>query len=140
MSYQVAKDIMAYCTSCRRNLVHIIVAVDGEKIARVQCRSCKKEHAYHPPKGAAKSTSRKKAAKTPARKKPDAGPGKWEKVMEKHQGLPSRPYSMAGTFEIEDKLDHSTFGMGVVTKIIKPNKMEVLFRQGCKTLIWGKVD
>jgi hypothetical protein len=33
MGNQVAKDVVAYCTSCKMGLIHSIVTVDGEKRA-----------------------------------------------------------------------------------------------------------
>jgi hypothetical protein len=36
-----------------------------------------------------------------------------------------------------DLLDHAAFGLGVVRKIIPPNKIEVLFRSGIKRLVSG---
>ena len=137
MPYQVAKDVISYCTSCKRNLVHVIVALNGEKIARVLCRSCKKEHAYHPSKGDKEASTKKRSSKASPVKKTDKALKAWQTAMEKCNSLPGKAYSLTGTFGAEDKIDHGTFGMGVVNKLIKPNKMEVLFEEGTKILIRG---
>ena len=137
MAHQVAKDIMAYCTSCKRNLIHIIVALDGEKIARVLCRSCKKEHAYKPPKNVKEAQPKKRTPKAPPRKKAEDALKKWQTALEKCNGLPGKVYSLTGIFDAGDKIDHGTFGMGIVDKLIKPNKMEVLFEEGTKVLVRG---
>ena len=137
MPYQVAKDIMAYCTSCKRDLVHVIVAVDGDKIARVLCRSCKKEHAYHPIKGVKEAPKEKKISKAAAVKKAEKTLRAWQTALEKCNSQPGKVYSFTGAFDAGDKIDHSTFGLGIVNKLIKPNKMEVLFEEGTKVLIRG---
>ncbi|MFZ7113302.1 MAG: hypothetical protein ACOWYE_16595 [Desulfatiglandales bacterium] len=137
MPYQVAKEIMAYCTSCRMNLVHVIVALDGERIARVLCKSCNKEHNYRPPKGLKEPSSGGKASKPSAGKKTAAGRGKWAKEMEQGQAEPAKAYSMDGVFGVGDKLDHAVFGVGFVKKLMGPKKMEVLFEDGIKVLVRG---
>ena len=115
MPYQVAKDIMAYCTSCKRNLIHIIVALDGEKIARVLCRSCKKEHAYKPPKGVKETLTKKRTPKAPPRKKVEDALKKWQAAMEKCNGLPGKVYFLTGIFDAGDKIDHGTLVWGLST-------------------------
>jgi hypothetical protein len=137
MPYQVAKDVISYCTSCKRNLVHVIVALNGEKIARVLCRSCKKEHAYHPSKGVKEASTKKRTSKTSPVKKAEKTLKAWQTALEKCNSLPGKVYSLTGLFDDGDKIDHGTFGMGVVNKLIKPNKMEVLFEEGTKILIRG---
>ena len=42
---QIAKDTLAYCTSCKKELTHTVVAMKGDKIVKVLCNTCKKEHA-----------------------------------------------------------------------------------------------
>ena len=137
MPYQVAKDIMAYCTSCKRDLVHVIVAVDGDKIARVLCRSGKKEHAYHPIKGVKEAAKKKRNSKATPAKKAEKTLRAWQTALEKCNGQSGKAYSLTGSFDEGDKIDHSTFGLGIVNKLIKPNKMEVLFEEGTKLLIRG---
>ena len=137
MPYQVAKEIMAYCTSCRMNLVHVIVALDGGRIARVLCKSCNKEHNYRPPKGVKEPSAGKRARTSPAGKKTTAGRGKWAKEIEQGRAESAKAYSMDGVFDVGDKLDHAVFGIGFVKKLIGPKKMEVLFEDGIKLLVRG---
>ena len=63
MGNQVAKDVVAYCTSCKMGLIHSIVTVDGEKVT------------------------------------------------------------------------HAPFGVGLVKRLLFPNKMEVLFKERTKRLV-----
>jgi ribosomal protein L44E len=136
MAPKVAKDIVSYCTSCRMDLVHTIVAVQGNKVVRVLCRTCKKEHAYRVPEEQRAFASRKRVAKDPA-------PGKarstaeWEAAMERMRGHAANPYALDGSYEAGEKVDHPVFGTGMVRKLISPDKMEVLFEQGGKLLVRG---
>ncbi|MBI2711885.1 MAG: hypothetical protein HYX41_03320 [Bdellovibrio sp.] len=132
----VAKETLAYCTSCKMDLNHIIVAMKGERIAKVQCLTCKKEHVYRAPKGASepgpKTSRAKKASVEEAAHSIEA---EWEKLMATHKDHPVKPYSMKTQFDLGDKLHHPTFGDGIVGKLIYPNKLEVIFRNDIKVLI-----
>ncbi|MEK6707086.1 MAG: hypothetical protein AABZ06_15015 [Bdellovibrionota bacterium] len=139
-STDVAKEIMSYCTSCKMDLNHVIVAMKGDRAAKVQCLTCKKEHAYRIPKGITEPP----AKKTPSRRKTKdkAGSGEvvsiqveWEKLMASHLESPVKSYSTKAQFNIGDKLSHPSFGEGIVGKLIFPNKLEVIFRDYMKTLI-----
>lgn len=133
----VAKETLSFCTSCKMDLNHVIVALKGDRIAKVQCLTCKKEHAYRIPKGATqpsapKAPRQRKASSEDAAHSVEA---EWEKLMASHRDHPLKPYSMKTLFELGDKLDHPTFGEGIVGKLIYPNKLEVIFRNDVKVLI-----
>jgi hypothetical protein len=136
----VGKEALAYCTSCKMDLGHTVVAMKGDRIAKVQCRTCKKEHAYKAPKGVTEPTAEKPAKK--ASKKaaaPESNPIEleWEKLMNAHKDVPLRPYGMKTKYALGDRLSHPNFGEGIVGKLIYPNKIEVIFRTDVKVLIHG---
>src|SRR5947209_20345430 len=96
----VGKEALAYCTSCKMDLNHVIVALKGDRIAKVQCLTCKKEHVYKAPKGQAEP-KKKKPAKSAAAAEEAASHSievEWEKLMTTHRDAPSKPYSMKGQF------------------------------------------
>lgn len=62
----VGKETLAYCTSCKMDLNHVIVAMKGDRIAKVQCLTCKKEHAYKAAKGVTEPTAKKAKKQTKA--------------------------------------------------------------------------
>ena len=68
----VGTEALAYCTSCKMDLNHVIVAMKGDRIAKVQCLTCKKEHVYKAPKGVTEPMPRprKLRARRPPRPKP----------------------------------------------------------------------
>ena len=134
----VAGETLSYCTSCKMDLNHVIVAMKGDKIVKVQCLTCKKEHTYRAPKGAAEpQVAKGSKAKKAATEEPEnhSIEIEWEKLMSAHRELPVKPYSTRSQFSLGDKLNHPTFGDGIVGKLIYPNKLEVIFRHDVKVLI-----
>ena len=63
----------------------------------------------------------------------------WEMVMDQAKGAPIRVYAQDGSFGEGEKVDHNTFGLGLIKKLIKPNKMEVIFEEGTKLMIRGSL-
>jgi len=137
MVNKAAKDIVAYCVSCKMDLAHTVVAMNGETVKRVLCNTCNKEHIYRAPKGERSPTSKKKPVRKKRTQKIVAPDVLWEKAMDSAQDLPSNLYTFNGSFESGEKIDHKTFGLGLITKLIQPNKMEVIFKEGTKLMIRG---
>jgi transcription elongation factor Elf1 len=50
MQVAVGKDVEAACRKCGE-VWHVIVAVEGGKITRVQCKECMAYHRYRAPEG-----------------------------------------------------------------------------------------
>lgn len=137
----VGKEALAYCTTCKMDLISVIVAMKGERLAKVQCKTCKKEHAYKAPKGLSEpGTPIPAKAKKPKKAKKEEGNPielEWEKLMNAHKEVPMRTYGMKTKFVLGDRLSHPNFGDGIVGKLIYPNKIEVIFRTDVKVLIHG---
>ncbi|MBN1105415.1 MAG: hypothetical protein JXL84_18530 [Deltaproteobacteria bacterium] len=138
MAPRVAENVLSYCTNCKMDLIHTIVAVKGDKIARVLCRTCKKEHAFRLPLELRASSKKRRAVKSPGPIKARSTPAEWEKAMEQVAGLPAKAYTLGGSFEAGEKVDHPMFGPGVVRRLISPNKMEVVFEEEVKVMIRGE--
>ncbi|HUP58202.1 MAG TPA: hypothetical protein VM598_12165 [Bdellovibrionota bacterium] len=138
----VGKEALSYCTSCKMDLNHTIVALKGDRIAKVHCLTCKKEHVYRAPKGITEPGQVPKKATRTRKKKEEVAEAvsveaEWEKLMAAHREAPLKPYSTKSNFALGDKLSHPTFGDGIVGKLIYPNKLEVIFRTDVKVLIHG---
>lgn len=58
----------------------------------------------------------------------------WQEAMLRHSGETPEPYSMHATFTIQTLVEHPVFGKGEVVSVIKPDKVEILFQDGLKTL------
>jgi ribosomal protein L44E len=137
MAPRVAKDIVSYCTSCRMDLVHTIVAVHGDRVVRVLCRTCKKEHAFRLPAEQRVSATKKHSAKSPSPRKGRSAGAEWEAAMERIRELTAKRYALDVFCEAGEKVDHPVFGLGRVERLISPDKMEVLFEEGVKLLVRG---
>jgi hypothetical protein len=77
--------------------------------------------------------ARKKAEPKKARSAADL----WKEEIERAGDIPAKTYTLDGHYEEGEKLDHSAFGMGLVKKLISPDKMEVLFEGELKVMIRG---
>src|SRR5258708_17991440 len=49
-------EVDSYCTKCRMDLLHRIIAMNNGKIIRVECRTCGGHHNYRAPKSASRSS------------------------------------------------------------------------------------
>ncbi|HSQ77402.1 MAG TPA: hypothetical protein VLN91_00785, partial [Nitrospirota bacterium] len=97
------------------------VAMDGETIAKVKCKTCGGAHKY-------RSAADVKPARTPKKKEDAARTAEvlWETCVAEAKGK-ERAYDMAGKFRVGDVVLHNTFGKGVVRKLYY-NKCDVLFK------------
>jgi hypothetical protein len=125
------------------DLNHTIVSLKGDRIAKVHCLTCKKEHVYRAPKGitepgqAAKPKAKRSRKKDTVEEQAVSVEAEWEKLMAAHKDAPLKPYGTKSNFALGDKLSHPVFGDGIVGKLIYPNKLEVIFRTDVKVLIHG---
>ncbi|MCF8130283.1 MAG: hypothetical protein K9N10_17370 [Deltaproteobacteria bacterium] len=131
----VAQILETQCTKCKLPLTHTVVLHNSEGIVeRVQCRTCGSEHKYHPEK--------KKAVKKPAKKRTRASAKTrkldpaaiFEKLAEKFEGKKPLPYTMEGSYQTDDVIDHKTFGKGIVTGVAY-QKMEVAFADTSRLMV-----
>ncbi|MBL7715316.1 MAG: hypothetical protein JNL01_07580 [Bdellovibrionales bacterium] len=136
----VGKDTLAFCSSCRMDLNHTIVAMQGDQIKRVQCRTCRKEHVYRSPKGVNDPKMAPPPRKTASgASTPRSTPVEveWARKMAEAKAMTAKVYSAKSSFQLGEKLKHPSFGEGIVSKLMHPNKIEVLFEMDLKVLIHG---
>src|SRR6476659_6393563 len=91
-----ANEALAYCTSCKMDLNHVIVAMKGDRIAKVQCLTCKKEHVYRAPKGATEPQPKATRSSEKAAGGGDTShsiEAEWMKLMAAHRDVPIKAYS-----------------------------------------------
>lgn len=124
----VGGPVDSRCTKCRRITNHIIVAMEDEVPAKVQCNTCGGEHKYRPPAAAKKAT----AKKTPPPK--ETGKKDWQGIKSKIEGAKATDYCMESSFKVNTVMKHPVFGLGLVEKNIGHRKIEVLFEDGRKKL------
>jgi hypothetical protein len=117
------QNITSFCGKCKLNLDHTVMAMDGEVIAKVRCKSCGGSHKFRDPLDAQKV--RKPRAKKIGGEAATAELV-WAASLAEAKGK-ERDYSMVSKYRIGDIVNHQTFGKGIVTKLCT-NKCEMLFK------------
>ncbi len=145
---KVAGEVIAYCTKCRMDLMHVVVSMDGNAIAKTQCKSCGGVHRYRVPKSPENVThstkvlnKRKHPGSTPkntSSRRTVADSEKWEELLSAHEQETPRAYQMQECFTEGELISHSVFGTGVVTNVPAPEKIEVHFKEGTKLLVQAR--
>ncbi len=114
-------NIAAHCTKCKMVLDHAIIAMDGEVIAKVKCKTCNSSHKYRTAEDA-KKTGRGTRKSEPKQ----TVEAVWESCLAEAKGR-ERIYDRGEKYRIGDIVDHQTFGRGVVRKLYM-NKCDILFK------------
>ncbi len=139
-------EVDSYCGQCKLERVHNVVALVDGKVAKVSCRMCGSQHKYKPinpePKKAAPraagrggATNKKSASGTRRAASAKSREDQWEAAMAGKDQANSKVYSMAGSFEEGEVIEHPKFGLGLVSGVEAGGKMNVLFKEGPKRLI-----
>ncbi len=132
------EEIVSYCTKCKLDLDHTIVAMKEDKVARVVCRTCNGEHNYRD-RSKKKATAAKKASTkkttTPTKRRSSAKNPEtlWKAALENTQRA-EVPYNMSKAFKINDIILHKTFGKGVVLETAA-RKMTLIFEDKERKLV-----
>ncbi len=127
------EEIVSYCTKCKLDLDHTIIAMKEDKVARVICRTCNGEHNYRD-RSKKKAPAKKKSATPVKRRSSSKNPETlWKAALEKTQRA-EVPYNMSKTFKIDDIVLHKTFGKGVVLETAA-RKMTLIFEDKERMLV-----
>lgn len=140
-------DVEAWCTRCRMNLNHRVIAVVGSEIKRVHCLTCGGDHKYYPPKYAGRAPAETGPVRVaggdrtrPARERAKAkAAGEWNTFMsEMAPGTEPRPYSIFEGFTESEYIKHPVFGVGRVLEVVGAEKIQVIFEEGRKVLVCNR--
>lgn len=148
-------EVVSYCTKCKMDLNHRIIAlVDGVPV-KVECESCGSHHKYRRPmedRAADKRTrstssasgrssggsARSAAARAAVEAAADADREReWQSRIAGRMADEFTKYTPKGSFEEDDLVRHFKFGDGYVVRVIDPNKIEVMFQSGPRVLAQG---
>lgn len=137
---RVGGDVLSYCSKCKMDLAHVVVAMMGSQVLKVLCKTCKSQHNHR--KGTGIPTARVSSTRTPGAAKPRASAGKsssrWEERLAETRGKDPVGYDARKAFGQGDVLNHPNFGVGVIEEVKANGKILVLFREGEKVLIHGR--
>lgn len=149
-SIRAGEETSAYCTACRDMRVHVVIAMDGAVPARVECRSCQRQHKFRPAVPGSKAKARSAGAtdgtsalpKKPRRTAKDAGAAAAVAAINPLDALlgdrsvsGARSYSPGDSYVVGELLSHPNFGLGAVTATPSPGKISVLFRDTTRLLL-----
>ncbi len=122
-------DIDSYCTKCRLNLEHIVVAMVGGAVVKVKCKTCGSLHRFKDTPAARPGAPRKKSVGSRSVAQAEAD---WEGAIAAGHG-PDLPYELTRSYRAGDIIMHPVFGRGVVQKSFF-KKCSVLFKDGERVL------
>lgn len=141
---KVGTVIQASCRKCGEQ-PHTVTTLEGSAAAIVRCNGCGSEQRYVATPGPAKESvisvnTSGKTRSTPKRtKKP--GPPVWgpeKSIVQAVMSRPVRPYSLSDRYRVGDRVEHRTYGLGVVEEILGPEKVQVYFSEGPRVMVHGR--
>jgi hypothetical protein len=140
-----AAEVDSYCTKCKLDLGHRIIAMVGDVIRQVECLTCHSHHLYRQPRSAPRGAP----AGTPMRKRAD-GPGRaaqkpaqsarstelrrWEQAVMGRAPGEFVAYAMGLALTEGQLVRHPKFGDGVVIEVLDLGKVSILFETGSRML------
>ncbi len=148
-------EVDSWCTKCKLVLNHRIIAVVAGVPVKVECSTCGSHHKYRarapgekaPSSGsssrASASSSSSKTTRTLVTKAQQAALDRersWEKAIAGKALSEFKPYRVDATFSEGDLVRHKKFGDGIVTRVLDPKKVEILFRDEPRTLAQGLTE
>ena len=153
-AHKTGGEADSWCTKCKLVLNHRVIAMVGGTPVRVECSTCGSHHNFRPrapgdkAPSAARSTGSSssagprstRASVTKAQQAVLEREKMWEKAIAGKAVNEFRPYRVDQTFSEGDLIRHKKFGDGVVTRILDPKKVEILFKDEPRTLAQGLTD
>jgi len=125
---EVGQNVDAWCLKCKMVLAHTVVALVGTRPKKVECNTCKDQHAYRVKEPGTK------AAKAGSKAAINVGQ-LYTTAIEGKDPDSAVHYSMKSWFSQGDLIQHSTFGLGVVQALKDTQKIEVVFSDKLRVLV-----
>ena len=129
----VAKSVYLECKKCGTERYFKVIAHTSSSAAKVKCEVCGSQKSYSV---AEKKPTKARATKAATSK--SSASSTWNTLKENRGEGSAKSYSVKATFNSDESLMHPKFGLGFVIKA-HPAKIEVLFAEGVKELIHGRV-
>jgi hypothetical protein len=139
---KMLEEKICYCTSCKLELNHRIVLLNEDKLPeRVLCLTCNKEHKYKktPKSRLAKKATGTASASQISKARQSTEEKQWQEKL-KNPNVTPVSYNINQEFAIDDHLQHSKFGKGLVIGFEYPDKVHVYFDDGVKILKGKKAE
>ncbi len=112
-TFTVGERVVKLCAVCQEERGHVVASVTKRgQISRVDCPKC-----------GTRSTFKSGAA-----------------VANDHAAKAGAPYDRTHTYRKGQTMTHPTYGIGEVTALIEPQKIDVLFNDRIRRLIHARVQ
>lgn len=138
-TYTVGGYAEGWCTKCRLQLGHTIIAMVDNAPAKVKCNTCNSQHNFHAKESGKSRTSPKTSSKSASSsrkiKTQEANYNDYASRLAGYDLSTAQKYSLGGNFKKDEIIDHLKFGVGIVLSVIQSNKIEILFKDGLKILV-----
>jgi hypothetical protein len=151
-------EVDAWCTKCKLVLNHRVIAMVASTPVRVECSTCGSHHNFRARAPGDKGPAADKPARASASSSGSSGPKStrmtvskaaqlaadreksWEKAIFGKAVSDFKPYRVDQLFSEGDLIRHKKFGDGVVTRVLDPKKVEIMFKDESRTLAQGLTD
>ena len=128
---------LSRCSKCKEATNHTIVAMVGNKIARVECNVCGGVHNH---RGTTAPKPRNSTPRNPAQPRKSRSQAQWESLMATADKAGAIPYNLKTPVKTGNLINHPSFGMGIILSTTRPNKMDIIFADGVKRLLCTVAD
>jgi len=113
-TFAVGERVEKFCEKCQEERGHVVASVSKRgQISRVECPKC-----------GTRSTFKSRAGA----------------VGENASAKVGAPYDRTQTYRKGQTMTHPTYGVGEVTAVIEPQKIDVLFNDRVRRLIHARVQ
>src|SRR5216110_3786722 len=123
---KVGADIDAWCTRCKMNLGHTILAMVSGRPARVRCNTCQGEHNYRGDAGPEPRKGSWEPREVRERREAKPSVTSWEALLAGKDLSRARKYSAKEKYAAEELIQHPSFGIGLVQEV-RGDKIQVAF-------------
>lgn len=137
----VAKSFYAFCKKCEADRYHVVMAHTSSTSAKLKCEVCASVKSWSVPKTQSRSSSSTGKTRTPsprsAAAKQSAYVSNYEGLLKAQQEKTGHAYSIKTKFDLNHKINHPKFGLGIVTAVFT-DKVEVAFSDEPRVLMHNR--
>ncbi|MEK7705636.1 MAG: hypothetical protein AAB426_11805 [Myxococcota bacterium] len=127
-------DTDSYCSRCGLELAHVVVAMNGARIVRVECKTCHTVHAHR--RGAPSAHEPRARGSAPTRV--PVHEREYERLLTGKDPATARPYAPQSLLDAGALVRHPTFGVGIVSRVLSDDKVQVIFRDAARVLVHAR--
>ena len=128
----VGADIEAHCGKCG-TVWHVVVAMVGTKIAQVECKECGARHRVRG-QSTAEARPHRRTGETKATRAAKGG----KALIAADLTKPPVRYSTGDRYAPGQRVEHASFGPGIVERVLGTGKVQIHFANGSKVLAMGR--